>query len=106
MGDDLLQPRELAKICLINVSTLNGYLRDKELFPPVKVDPNNGFRYYDDNTVINLELLKRLRKKPFRLTIYEIKPIIIKYDLTARKAMLSKPNSELLSLINEMTGVL
>ncbi|HOC45469.1 MAG: hypothetical protein PHT96_14595 [Syntrophorhabdaceae bacterium] len=37
---------------------------------------------------------------------YEIKPIIIKYDLTARKAMLSKPNSELLSLINEMTGVL
>jgi len=103
LAETLYQPKELAAKCCINISTLNGYLRDKELFPPIKVDQNNGFRFYDDGTVITIELFKKLRKKPFRLTVDEVRPIIKKYDLATRAEILSKPNNELLMLLNENT---
>lgn len=81
MDNSLLQPKDLAKICGIKKSTLNGYLSDTEIFPPAKVDENNNYRYYQHNTVSELNLFKALRKRPFRLKIKEIKAIFKKLNV-------------------------
>jgi len=77
----LLQPNDLAKECSINKSTLNGYLKDKEMFPPIRINQENGYRYYPENMVLTLKLFRALKKKPFRLREYEIKEIFIELDL-------------------------
>jgi len=75
-----LQPKDLAEICGIKKSTLNGYLKDQDAFPPARIDPGNGYRYYSQSTVPALNLLKAMRKRPFRLKEYEIKPILTNED--------------------------
>lgn len=74
MQQKKFQPKDLSEICNINKSTLNGYLEDIELFPPIEVSDNN-YRYYSQETVSRLNLFKMLKKKPFRLKEKEIKSI-------------------------------
>ena len=81
MKEGLLQPKDLAKECGINKSTLNGYLKDEDLFPPVEKDSESGYRYYNKETVFTLKLIKILRKRPYRLKINEMKPIFKKLAL-------------------------
>jgi DNA-binding transcriptional MerR regulator len=96
----LYQPKDIAKTCGIKISTLNGYLRDTEMFPPAKVDAENGFRFYDDTTIANLDLFKKLRKKPFVLKIGQVK--IVMKKLGARKAeILHKSNMEIFKYLDE-----
>ncbi len=98
MGKELYQPNELAKITGIKPSTLNGYLRDREMFPPAKVDPDNEFRYYNNVTVVDLNLLKKLTKKPFGLKIAQVKTVIKKVGFAGRAELLDKSNTEIYSL--------
>lgn len=72
MENSLLQPKDVAKLAGINISTLNGYLSDVEAFPPAHT-AENGYRYYASEIVSWLILFKALRKKPYRLKINEIK---------------------------------
>ncbi len=81
MEKDLYQPNRLAKTCGIKRNTLNGYLKDAELFPPASVDEDNGYRYYDESTISKLNLLRHLKKRPYRLRFTEIKPILKKEDI-------------------------
>lgn len=80
MEEKLLQPKDLAKICKINKSTLNGYLKDTDAFPPAKIDDNNGYRYYNYSITQKLVLFKIMKKRPFRLKESEIKNIFKKHD--------------------------
>ena len=97
--EKLLQPKDLAKKCGINKSTLNGYLKDKEMFPPTKIDQENGYRYYPENMVSVLNLFKALRKKPYRLREYEIKPIFLELDLNHMIALHSTSNDRLFNYL-------
>ena len=78
--DKEYQPGELSKLTGINKSTLNRYLEDSEMLPPIRTDANNNYRYYDESTVDRLNLFKALGKKPFRLKKKEIKEIFQRDD--------------------------
>ena len=70
----LYKPSDLAKRCDVNKSTLQGYLRDIEVFAPVDYS-SAGHRLYDAKTIKKLNLFLSLKKKPFRVTEREIKTI-------------------------------
>jgi DNA-binding transcriptional MerR regulator len=101
LENKLYQPNELAKTCGINKNTLNHYLSDTELFPPIKIDENNSYRYYDDSAVLKLHLLRGLRKKPFRLTIAEIKPVLKKEQVRTLYKLWEKAGNSLYDFLKE-----
>ena len=80
MENELLQPRDLEKFCKINKSTLNGYLKDSNAFPPARVDEDNGYRYYHRSMIHRIIVFKAMKKRPFRLRENEIKAILKKHD--------------------------
>jgi DNA-binding transcriptional MerR regulator len=80
LNNNEFQPNQLAKKCGINKSTLQRYLEDREMFPPIRVDENNSYRYYDQSVVDKLNFYRVLQKRPFRLTKNEIKPILVSPD--------------------------
>lgn len=101
MNQKYYQPKELAKICGVKLSTLNGYLRDTEMFPPAKVDKENGYRYYNDVTVKDIDLFKKLKKKPFNLKISAVKIVLTKLDIQSRNYLLEKSNAEIFSHLEQ-----
>jgi DNA-binding transcriptional MerR regulator len=95
MKEGLLQPKDLAKECGINKSTLNGYLKDEDLFPPVQKDSESGYRYYNKETILTLKLIKVFRKRPYRLKTNEIKPILKKNDIKVLNDIYNDSNQQL-----------
>jgi DNA-binding transcriptional MerR regulator len=101
MTKKLLQPNEIAKKAGINKNTLNGYLDDRELFPPEKINDGNGYRYYSVNTVETIILFKALGKKPFRFNKVEKKDILQKLDNNKLTQLYNKSKKKLILYLQE-----
>ena len=67
----LYQPKQLSEKLRKKLSTLHGYLANRKAFPPVKIDKNSKYRYYDDKIVERLQIAFSLMDD-LRLTKYEI----------------------------------
>lgn len=93
------RPKELAALCGSNINTLNGYLRHKDIFPPVDIDEENGYRTYDDNTANRILLYKRLKKRPFNITMDRFGDIIDNIETSMVSQLLAKTNTEILSFL-------
>ncbi len=76
----LLSPREIRKRIKINRSTLNNYLSDTEFFPPAQVNEDNHYRLYHESIIKELELLRPLKRRPYKMDMSEIKKLYRKED--------------------------
>jgi len=101
MTKKILQPNDIAREAGVNKSTLNGYLDDRELFPPIKIDSENGYRYYSEDTVDKVKLFKALGKKPFRFTKMEKKEIFKKMDINVLSQLYNESNKKLVLYLQE-----
>ena len=64
---------QFSKICQVCVKTLRYY--DKiQLLTPAKIDPDTGYRYYNDNQLPKMLLIQRLKRYGFSLD--EVKAIL------------------------------
>lgn len=64
---------QFSKICQVSVKTLRYY--DKiQLLTPAKIDPDTGYRYYNDNQLPKMLLIQRLKRYGFSLD--EVKAIL------------------------------
>ncbi|WP_185907839.1 MerR family transcriptional regulator [Psychrobacillus soli] len=64
---------EVAKLSNISVQTLRFYDRI-DLFKPIKIDPNNQYRYYQNTQLYYLDIIKSL--KYLGLSLEEVKSVL------------------------------
>ena len=76
---EYFQPGQISKILDTPKATINSYLKDDEIFEPVKVG-NNRYRYYSFDIFDKLKLYMALMKDPYRYHQKEIKKIFLKED--------------------------
>ena len=84
---------ELSKIVDIPVKTLR-YYDECGILSPTKIDTFTGYRFYDDSSVLECELIKLLKSVNF--TIEEIKQYKESYD----KNILLQKQQEIMEEIN------
>lgn len=75
---------------------MNGYLDDRNLFPPIKIDHDNSYRYYSEGTVDRVKLFKALERKPFRFNKFEKKEIFKKLDISELIVLYKESNKKLM----------
>lgn len=68
---------ELSKIVDIPIKTLR-YYDEVGILPPAHIDQFTGYRYYDDESILNIEMIKSLKSVNF--TLQEIKEYMINKD--------------------------
>lgn len=68
---------ELSKIADIPIKTLR-YYDEVGILPPAYIDQFTGYRYYDDESILNIEMIKSLKSVNF--TLQEIKEYMINKD--------------------------
>lgn len=68
---------ELSKIVDISIKTLR-YYDEIGILPPAHIDQFTGYRYYDDESILNIEMIKSLKSVNF--TLQEIKEYMINKD--------------------------
>ena len=68
---------ELSKIADIPIKTLR-YYDEVGILPPAHIDQFTGYRYYDDESILNIEMIKSLKSVNF--TLQEIKEYMINKD--------------------------
>lgn len=68
---------ELSKIVDISIKTLR-YYDGIGILPPAHIDQFTGYRYYDDESILNIEMIKSLKSVNF--TLQEIKEYMINKD--------------------------
>ena len=68
---------ELSKIVDISIKTLR-YYDETGILPPAHIDQFTGYRYYDDESILNIEMIKSLKSVNF--TLQEIKEYMINKD--------------------------
>lgn len=68
---------ELSKIVDISIKTLR-YYDEIGILPPTHIDQFTGYRYYDDESILNIEMIKSLKSVNF--TLQEIKEYMINKD--------------------------
>lgn len=66
--------RELSKIVDIPVRNLR-YYDEIEILTPTQFDQFTGYRYYDDESILNVEMIKSLKSVNF--TLNEIKEYML-----------------------------
>lgn len=69
--------RELSKIVDIPVRNLR-YYDEFEILTPTQIDQFTGYRYYDDESILNVEMIKSLKSVNF--TLNEIKEYMLNKD--------------------------
>lgn len=89
---------ELAQKVNISKSTLNRYI-DIGLIEPARINSENNYRYFDNEVVRRLELLKILKRKPFRLKLQEIKDVLNQVDLSVLESHLRRSEKDLLDFL-------
>lgn len=92
--------KELADKANVNKSTLNRYV-ELGVIKPVSIDAENNYRYFDEVAIHNLNLVKTLKVKPFRLKIREIKHVLEDVDASVLDSLLSSSNRDLLNFLIE-----
>lgn len=97
---------EFAEMTELSKETLRYYAEIK-LLEPVYVDPNNGYKYYDNNSFLTARLLYFFRK--FGFSIQEMKHALHEHSLDEleqilidKKKMLQKEIDELNKLIDQI----
>lgn len=95
-------PKDLREKLGIPNSTLQGYLRDEELFPPFRRNENNH-RFYNDTGLKKLVLLRTMMRDPFRLKSREIKSILLdsRVDIDSLNNELEISSKNLLKFLRE-----
>lgn len=68
---------ELSKIVDIPVRTLR-YYDEFGILTPTQIDQFTGYRYYDDESILNIEMIKSLKSVNF--TLHEIKEYMLNKD--------------------------
>ena len=68
---------ELSKIVDISIKTLR-YYDEIGILLPAHIDQFTGYRYYDDESILNIEMIKSLKSVNF--TLQEIKEYMINKD--------------------------
>ena len=89
---------ELAQKVNFSKSTLNRYI-DIGLIEPARINSENNYRYFDNEVVRRLELLKILKRKPFRLKLQEIKDVLNQVDLSVLESHLRRSEKDLLDFL-------
>jgi DNA-binding transcriptional MerR regulator len=99
---------EFAEMTELSKETLR-YYADIKLLVPVYVDPNSGYKYYDNNSFLTARLLFYLRK--FDFSIQEMKQVIhersldeLEQILLEKKEKLKQKIQEIQDLIDEIDG--
>lgn len=87
---------ELSKIVDIPVKTLR-YYDEFGILHPNQIDNFTGYRFYDDNSILECELIKLLKSVNF--TLEEIK----QYKENFSKAILLNKQNEIIEEINFLT---
>ena len=87
---------ELSKIVDIPVKTLR-YYDDFGILSPSRIDEFTGYRYYDDNNILDCELIKLLKSVNF--TLEEIKD----YKENSSREVLKNKQQEIIEEINYLT---
>ncbi len=90
---------QIAKICNISVQTLRHYDSIDLLIPDVVKD--NGYRYYSDEQILSINIIKAL--KEFNISLTQIKDIIDKNDINYVLELFKKKNVELEEQIKSLS---
>ena len=105
---DLYKIGEVSKLCDVSIKTLRFYEEEK-LIKPVKVDIYSGYRFYDDDSIMQIYKVKFLRELGF--SIKEIREFnnssIDKkiHEIQEQVARL-KDNRKMLSFLKKQKGEL
>ena len=78
MKNDLYSIGEIGKLCSLPLSKLR-YWDEKSIITPAFVDSETGYRYYNEDTLLQISLLKYYRSCGFKLK--EIETLLQRMDL-------------------------
>ncbi|GGA86933.1 MerR family transcriptional regulator [Ornithinibacillus halotolerans] len=94
---------EFSEMTELSKETLRYYAEIK-LLEPVYIDPDNGYKYYDNNSFLNARLLFFLRK--FGFTIQEMKQVIQERSLDELEDILIEKKEKLELKIQEIRDLI
>jgi len=83
-NEKLFQIGEVANICGISIQTLR-YFDKIALLKPVYIDKETNYRYYSQDQIFSITIIKMLRNTGFSLT--EIKKILEKRKISEFSAL-------------------
>lgn len=69
---------EISRLCCVSISKLR-YLDERGVLTPCFVDTETGYRYYDEETLLQISVLNYYQKCGF--TLREIEPLLRRMDL-------------------------
>lgn len=90
--------KDLAQKTKIHKSTINRYI-DIGVIEPARTDTENGYRYFNEETVCKLRLIKTLKQSPFRLRLQEMKSVFEKIDVRVLDDHLARSKRDLIDLL-------
>lgn len=103
---ELLKIGEVSKLCDISIKTLRFYEEEK-LIKPVKVDIYSGYRFYDDESIMQIYKVKFLRDLGFSIKeIREFNQNSINDKIKEIESQIDKlkDNRQMLSFLNKQKG--
>lgn len=90
---------EMAKICNLSIQTLRFYDK-KGLVSPVMKNEHNGYRYYAVDQIMQINMIKRLKKSGF--TLKEMKAILKMEHLDDKRSILQMKYQEIDQTIEQL----
>ncbi len=90
---------EVSKLCNISIKTLR-YYDEIELLIPEKIDSNSGYRYYSNEQLTLVLVIKHFKEAGFSLK--EIKQLLGREDLEYNKTKIKEKCKEIDDKINDL----
>ena len=90
---------EVSKLCNISIKTLR-YYDEIELLIPEKIDSNSGYRYYSNEQLTLVIVIKHFKEAGFSLK--EIKQLLGREDLEYNKTKIKEKCKEIDDKINDL----
>lgn len=100
MNKEFYTVGEVAKICNINIRTLH-YYNDINLLVPEKIDESSHYRYYTNQQIIEIMIIKEYKFRGFSLK--DIKELIKRDDLNRNRKMLELKCAEIDKKVGALT---
>lgn len=97
----MLSIGEFSLVCQLSIKTLR-YYHDQGILPPVKVDTETGYRYYDRTSLTRVREIQLWKDMGF--SIREIRELCLESDPSRIEAKLQDKEQELIRRIGTMEG--